>query len=99
MNEMDMDPQNWFRKFTLPSGFEEALAILRDAVASLKVIGFSVAFAATTLYIIGYYMSGTPQKRAEYKERVLKLYLLVMVLFGGLGIADVLYDIAVLIGS
>lgn len=96
---IDMDPQNWFNKFSIPNGFESAIAIFKDAVSSLKVVGFSVAFAATTIYLVGYLISGTPQKRAEYKSKVMTLYILVMVLFGGLGLADLLYDIAVMIGS
>ena len=92
VESIDMNPQNWFNKFSIPSGFESAIAIL-------KVVGFSVAYAATTIYLVGYLISGTPQKRAEYKSKVMTLYILVMVLFGGLGLADLLYDIAVMIGS
>ena len=44
-------------------------------------------------------MAKDPQRRSEYKSRVLNLYILIMVLFGGLGIADLLYDIAVMIGT
>lgn len=99
VESIDMNPQNWFNKFSIPSGFESAIAIFKDAVSSLKVVGFSVAFAATTIYLVGYLISGTPQKRAEYKSKVMTLYILVMVLFGGLGLVDLLYDIAVMIGS
>lgn len=96
---IDMDPQNWFQKFTIPEAFKDATVIFRDAVASLKVIGFSVAFAATAIYFIGLYMIKDPRIRSEYKHRVMSLYILVMVLFGGMGIADLLYDIAVMIGT
>lgn len=96
---IDMDPQNWFQKFTIPDAFKDATVIFRDAVASLKVIGFAVALAATAIYFIGLYIAKDPQRRSEYKSRVLNLYILIMVLFGGLGIADLLYDIAVMIGT
>lgn len=95
----EMDPQYWFSRFTFDEGLNGAIAVLKDAVSSLKLIGFSVAFAATTIYICGYILSGSPQKRAEYKNRVTSLYVLVVVLFGGLGLADLLYDIAVAIGG
>ena len=58
-----------------------------------------MALAATAIYFIGLYMAKDPQRRSEYKSRVLNLYILIMVLFGGLGIADLLYDIAVMIGT
>lgn len=96
---IDDDPQHWFKSFYLADGLENFLSVLKDGVASLKLIGFSVAFAATAAYITGYLISNSPQKREDYKSRVLVLYMLVMLLFGGLAVADILYDVAKAIGG